>query len=550
MDYSKHVSVKATPQMQPTLGKDEVKNSAGGYVFAVDGWTCLDRFLILGTEGGTYYATEQKLTVENAQAIVKLIAQDGVRVVNRVVEISDAGRAPKNDPALFVLAMASKLGNDETRKAALKALPKVARIGTHLFHFAQYVEAFGGWGRGLRTAVANWYNDKPIDKLVMQVLKYQSRDGWSHRDLLRLSHAKAPSSDYNELYKYIVDGELKENMSDRLRVVQAVEEMKHFTEVNDVVNYIVDLGLPREVIPTQFLNSPKVWEALLPHMGLEATIRNLGKMSSIGLLAPMSDASKLVVKKLNDVDAIVGSRLHPIKVLAGLMTYKNGRGVLGSNTWAPVAQVVDALDSAFYKAFKAVKPTGKRFLLGLDVSGSMGMYEIAGVPGLTPRMASAALALVTAATEENYVIGGFTASMGRASRGYSSLYNYSGTSNPDHGFSALTITPRQRIDDVVNYVSGLTMGATDCALPMLWALKNNIPVDVFAIYTDNESWAGSVKPFQALDMYRQKMGIPAKAVAVGMTATNYSIFDGTDSGCLNVVGFDTNTPALINDFAK
>lgn len=242
MDYSKHISTKVTSQMQPTFGKVEVKNSAGGFVFAVDAWAQLDRFLILGTENGTYYASEQKLTLDNAKVVGKLIDQDGLRVVNRVVEISDAGRAPKNDPALFVLAMAAKLGNDETRKAAFMALPKVARIGTHLFHFAQFVEAFGGWGRGLRTAIGNWYNHKPIDRLIMQVLKYQSRDGWSHRDLLRLSHVKASSNEYNELYKYIVDGELSD--SEHLRVVRAVEEMKHMTDVKHVVSHITEFGLP------------------------------------------------------------------------------------------------------------------------------------------------------------------------------------------------------------------------------------------------------------------------------------------------------------------
>ena len=29
---------------------------------------------------------------------------------------------------------------------------------------------------------------------------------------------------------------------------------------------------------------PKVWEALLPHMGLTAMLRNLGKMTEVGLL--------------------------------------------------------------------------------------------------------------------------------------------------------------------------------------------------------------------------------------------------------------------------
>ncbi len=66
---------------------------------------------------------------------------------------SREGRAPKNDPALFALALAAGSADEATRKAALDALPQVARTGTHLFQFATFVEGFRGWGRSLRRAV-------------------------------------------------------------------------------------------------------------------------------------------------------------------------------------------------------------------------------------------------------------------------------------------------------------------------------------------------------------------------------------------------------------
>ena len=49
--------------------------------------------------------------------------------MNTIVEISKGGNAPKNDPALFALAAAISLGDRDTRVAAGKALPDVARIG-------------------------------------------------------------------------------------------------------------------------------------------------------------------------------------------------------------------------------------------------------------------------------------------------------------------------------------------------------------------------------------------------------------------------------------
>jgi 60 kDa SS-A/Ro ribonucleoprotein len=144
-NYSKHFNTRETPQNQAIPGRHMVPNSAGGFAFGVDDWTRLDRFLILGNEGGSYYATERKLTVDNAKAVVRCIQQDGVRVVNRMTEISQAGRAPKNDPALFVLALCSKFGDLATKHAAFEAFGQVVRIGTHLFKFNEEVKGFRGY---------------------------------------------------------------------------------------------------------------------------------------------------------------------------------------------------------------------------------------------------------------------------------------------------------------------------------------------------------------------------------------------------------------------
>src|SRR5262249_41587541 len=172
-----------------------VPNSAGGASFAVDDWTRLERFLILGSEGGSYYAGEQKLTRENAEAVLRCLLADGPKTVEAIVAISDAGRAPKNDPAIFALALAAACETEAARAAALAALPKVARTATHLFQFAESVNGLRGWGRGLRRAIANWYLAREVDALAYQAVKYKQREGWSHRDLLRLAHPQAGADD-------------------------------------------------------------------------------------------------------------------------------------------------------------------------------------------------------------------------------------------------------------------------------------------------------------------------------------------------------------------
>lgn len=545
-NYTKHVNPRGrglkTPQNQPIPGREQdmTQNNAGGFTFTVSDWDRLDRFLVLGAEGGTYYVGEKKLTQDNAKAVQKCIDADGVRVVNRVVEISDAGRAPKNDPALFVLAMCSAAKDEATRRAAIAALPKVARIGTHLMHYAEFVQAFRGWGRALRRGVGDWYNAKSVEDLVYQLVKYKSRDGWSNRDLLRLSHPQTSDEVRNVLYKWVVkpdDVKLDGYTTGPLARLAAAEKLARETDAKQAVKLITDFNLPRETVNTALLNEVKVWEALLEKMPLTAMIRNLGKMTAIGLVKPLSAASKKVCETLTNQEALVKARVHPLAILVALLTYKQGRGDKGSLTWTPDQNVVNALDKAFYLAFKAVPATGKRYLLGLDISGSMSGGLIAGLPGVTPRVATAAMALVTMAVENQVYPLGFTAGSGRSMH-----FGYGSALTP------LAISTRQRLDTVVNYMDGLPMGGTDCALPMLHATKEKLEVDAFVVYTDSETWAGNVQPVQALKEYRQKMGIPAKLVVVGMTATEFTLADPNDAGMLDVVGFDTAAPAVISDF--
>lgn len=544
-DYGTHFSTKVTPQSEAIPGKDMVQNSAGGFSFEVDKWTRLERFLILGSEGGSYYASEKELTVDNAKSALDAIAEDGLRVVNTVVEISEQGRAHKNDPALFILALAAGKGDDATRAAALAALPKVARIGTHLFTFLNYVQGFRGWGRGLRKAVANWYLEKDADQLAYQMAKYRQRSGWTQGDALRKAHP-TPSSEqqaHAALFAWATNGNVGQLPLPSL--IPAFEQLQNAQDADKVIDLVTNTnGLTWEMIPTQFLGEAKVWEALLPNLPLTALLRNLGRMSANGLLTFGSDATKIVTDKLSNAEAISKARIHPISVLAALLTYKNGRGTRGSLTWDPVSKVTDALDGAFYTSFGNVEPTGKRRMLALDVSGSMGMYTISGIPGLTPRDASAALALVSAATEDEYIIVGFTSSTrglwGRDRRAQQS----------DEGLSVLNISHKQRLDDAIRTVSGLPFGGTDCALPMLYANNKGMSIDSFEVYTDNETWAGHIQPVQALQQYRDKTGINAKLTVVGMIANNFSIADPNDPGMLDVVGFDTATPNVISSFVS
>ncbi len=530
-----HFGVKQTPQWQPIPGRpDMVENAAGGYVFELDRWGMLDRFLVLGTEGGTYYVNERELTVDAAENVVACIKEDGGRTVERIVRVSEGGKAAKNDYALFALSLATTFGDEATRKAAYAALPRVARTGTHLFIFLNYVESMRGWSRGLRSAVGLWYTEKAPKDLAYQVTKYRQRYGFSHRDALRLAHPEPPTEEHGKIFAFVTQERLDNTPSgEATDYLLRVAELSGLGEdPEEAARLIAEHRLPREVVPTELLKEKVVWEALLgedgSRMPLTALIRNLGNLTKVGVLIPMSDLSRAVAERLRDPETIHRARIHPMAVMTALVTYRSGGGCRGSGAWTPVQEIVEGLESAFYAAFENVEPASKRIVYGVDVSASMTGYytDVAGVPGLTPAMAAGAMALVSAATEVRCAIWGF-----------------------DHQLVVLHITPRSTLSEAMAATSR-SGGSTDASLPMRHALREGVEADAFVILTDNETWYGDRHPVQTLGEYRRATGIPTKLVVVGMTATGSTIGDPQDAGVLDVVGLSTDTPRLIADFIR
>ncbi|MGI5127296.1 TROVE domain-containing protein [Pseudonocardia sp. CA-107938] len=520
MDPLTSVSTRTTPQHSPA-DERQVPNSAGGYGFAVTDDVRVARFLTLGTEGGTYYSSAADLTADNAQVVLRAARERGSWLVAQAVAVSSAGRAPRQNPAIFALAAAAALADDDGRRAALDALGAVCRTGTHLFLFAQYVEQFRGWGRGLRRAVGRWYTERPVDDVAFQSVKYRQRVGWSHRDLLRLAHPATTEQARRDLFAWIVSGALGPDVPPLVSAFVAAQEA---TTAAEWVRLVGEHPLSWEMLPDAALVEPDVWAALVDK-GLPQTalMRQLPRLTRLGVLDDRARRAA-VAAQLADPGRLLKARVHPVNVLVAQRTYALGMSVRGSSTWNPVREVVDALDAAFYAAFDVVEPAGKRTLLALDVSGSMG-WSAAG-QGATCREVSAALALVTMRTEPATEVVGFTTEL-----------------------APLAISPRQRIDDVIRSISRLEFGGTDCAQPMLWAEATGREFDTFVVYTDNETWAGDIHPHQALQRYRQRTGIDARLVVAALSSTGFSIADPDDAGMLDVAGFDAAVPQLVADFS-
>lgn len=521
-----HFNMKKTSQSQAIPGKQMSKNNAGGYGFEVTKWTQLNRFLVLGTEGSTYYTSEQQLTLDNVNIALKCLAEDPGKFLREVASVSEQGLAPKNTTAVFCLALAltpAFNADVNARRYAEELLPKICRTSTHLFEWIDCCKKVGrGGGRIFKRAIQNWYNNKTVEDLAYQVIKYRQRKGYTHRDVLRIGKPIPPTTKHKNLYSWIV----KKSGKDLPKIINA------FTLVQDPeislktkLLTIVENKLPWEAIPTELLNEKEVWKVLLPSMPLTALIRNLGNMSKHNVLVPFSKEEKLVLDKLGDKQAISNSRLHPITIYIAIKTYSSGMGFKGTGTWEVNSRVCAALEKAFYLSFGNASSTGKNILAAIDKSGSMSS-NVFSVPNSTVSELAGVMSLTLAKTEPNCTFMGFGDKI--------EPININESSN------------LKTVEQECHY----NMGGTDCSLPMIYALNHRIDVDTFITFTDNESWAGSIHPIQALANYNKQMNRKAKLISVAMTPNNTSICPQNEGNVLDIAGFDASIPIIMYNFIE
>jgi 60 kDa SS-A/Ro ribonucleoprotein len=528
----------AVPQTRPIPGREKemVVNNAGGFTFEVNPVQRLQRFLVLGSDGGTYYATERDHTKTNYDNVSKVIKMLGTVAVDIIKAAAASNLAPRRSPLLLALAMCMdpEISDQATRREAAAAVKDIVSTNSHMLEFVSYVRMFRGGGRLFKQAIGEWYNDMPAGKLAYQLVKYQNRSGYTTRDVLRLARPTPVDVAHGALfgwatkYGYSPDyvSEVNNDLMDAYAALQrlAAQDTQSTKLISAAVNAIADFGLTHEMLPTGVLKSPEVWHALLRKMPMTAMIRNLGRMSSYGVTNSL-EARNTILERLGSKEYLTKSHIHPMAVLLALTTYSSSGGYRSKLVWTPDKDIVHMLDKAFYNTWHNVVPAGKRTLIALDVSYSMTQPIMN--TNLPCRTAAMAMAMMTEATEPNCEVWGFS-----------------------RQFRQLKVSSRATLEDNVKVVNGMEFASTDCSLPFVKMLEKRKEFDTFVVYTDNETYAGAIHPSVAMDRYGQVMNLAPKCVVVGMTSTNFTIADPARGDMLDVVGFDASAPAMISSFSR
>lgn len=522
---------------------NQIKNTAGGFVFQVSDQSRLELFLILGVDGGTYSVSEVLHAKTNVKFLNEMIERDEAGVLKTIVDISVNGRAYKQSPALF--ALASIIVNGKNKQAVKAVFNQVVRTGTHLYETVNYLNSMGGWGRAKREIVSSWF-DRDADKLAYQVVKYRSRkfgdNTWTMQDVMRKAHPQ----NVNTSVADFVLGKPHAAIDD-LRVIEGfgvLQKAKSADEVLDTLD--THTMLSWEMIPTQFLKDVRIWKMLFANGQLrgQALVRNITRLARYGAFKDMMFAAQYAAA-LTDQKMIEQTRLHPINFLNAVVVYTEGQMKRTKDRygfdreervrdWDVESVILDALNEGFHQSFKSIEPAGKRTMLAIDVSHSMSAK--ANGLDLSCAQVSAAMAMTIARTEPAHIIRGFT----------SNTHDWSGRNS---GLTDLGISARTDLATAMRRVERNNWGGTDCSLPITWAMEQNVAVDTFVVITDNDTWAGDIHPFEALKEYRRKTGIDARMAVLGVQATDFTIADPSDAGMLDFCGFDSNAPRVLADFS-
>lgn len=268
--------------------------------------------------------------------------------------------------------------------------------------------------------------------------------------------------------------------------------------------------LSREHVPTHMMDSREIWTALMESMGVTAMLRNLNKLTSLGLLVRDSLCSALLLKKLRDLPGLEQARVGPLDILVSADVYSQGTGELGKLTWTPQPWVVSALDECFsaytLHLAQSSTPSKYRVLLGIDLRASM----LVKVGSTTGRKAAAATALVWKRLNPHWRFVGFS----------------------ENGCIPIEIDASTSLVECLSIFESITPGPADIGSLIADAADKLEVYDAIVAFTSQGSFRSSEPLEDQMSLYRQIVKCNDSALfSVTMSATpSCTIETDADSG--------------------
>jgi hypothetical protein len=178
------------------------------------------------------------------------------------------------------------------------------------------------------------------------------------KDVLRLTHPKPKDSYRNQLYRYLIYGEVGEELK-QIRALKKLLQKKEFDA--EALELIQESHATWELAISHFGNKTEVWNALdIPFM---AGLRNLRNLLETGAYQALDS----VVEKLKDEKAVLKSKQFPFRFYSAYREVSS----LSNVSREYQQKVLRALEIALFLSVKNLPKLDGRTAIIVDTSGSM-----------------------------------------------------------------------------------------------------------------------------------------------------------------------------------
>lgn len=411
-------------------------NNAGGKAYTSSSEVSLARLVCTSFFGDTFY-TDGKKQLNELKNLANKCSPEFVAAC----AVYARQKARMKDTSVALLATL-RTRNVELYKSIFNLVADDMR---QIRGLVQMIRSGQFGSKSLGTATRKKINRWLASKSPISVWNMSIGDAPSLRDVMRLSRP-SPSGDSQReaVYKLIVTGEKTEDLPQLIKEFFAFRENMTAEMPRVPFERLTDLPLTDDH-----------WVTLGTNMTWNQIRQNINSLERHNVLANKEAMSKLVAKITNP-DEVSRAKVFPYQVYTSVLNIKN-------------QALKNAMQTALDHSVNNIPVFPENTIIAVDVSGSM-----------------------TAAVNGVNVNGGLTCSQ-VASLMAASIYK----KNPTTRILTFAYDTKEYTNQLNPHDSLMTNisrihfsgGGTACSSALKYVTDNNLPCDLFIMFSDNESWA-------------------------------------------------------------
>ena len=423
----------------------DAKNEAGAPAYQLSAKAALAQYAVTGCLNNTFYASAET----QLDTVLKLCQTLDSTYIAKVAVYSREAGYMKDMPVLLLAVLAKRSAPE-----LAQIFGRVVDNGKQLRNFVQILRSGVTGRKSLGSApkrlVQRWLN-QANEKQLLNALVGQHP---SLADVVKMVHPKPADAMREALFGWLIGRPYA--MDDLPTPLAQFERYKQDRSV----------GVPE--VPFQMLTalelSARDWADIADHGGWHMLRMNLNTFARHGVFDLPGMAERIAVR-LRDPQAVRRSRVLPYQLLAAWKA---------AGTEVPTV-IRDALQDAMETAVENVPLLQGRVVICPDVSGSMS----SAISGVRQGATSAVRCIDVAAL--------ITAALLRQNRAAQVLPFATDVVK-------LELNARDTIFTNAEKLAAVGGGGTNCAAPLQQLLREQAPVDLVVMVSDNESWVDARAP--------------------------------------------------------